>query len=158
MAALPIHPPEWIDAAPIRVERSIDIDAPPAAVWTRIADHVAWPEWFTALDEVVITLGATGVGGGRRVTASRLSFDEEFTVWDEGEHFAFAVIGSRIPIIAAMAESVRLEAVDGGCRVTYCQGLQGRRGFGSILDAIWTRQNVPALEQALANLKRLVED
>lgn len=157
MTTLPVHPPEWIDAAPIRVERSIDIDASPAAVWTRVADHVAWPEWFTALDSVAITMGATGVGGGRRVTASRLYFDEEFTVWDEGEHFAFAVIASRLLVIAAMAESVRLEAVDGGCRVIYCQGLQGRRGFGWILSAIWTRQNVPALENALANLKRLVE-
>jgi len=157
MASLPVNPPEWIDAAPIRVERSIDIAAPPSAVWARIADHVSWPEWFTTLDSVQITGSPTGVGGGRRVTVNRLTMDEEFTVWDTDEHFAFAVITTKLPILAAMAESVRLEPIDVGCRVTYRQGLQARRGFGGILGAVWRRQGAPALESALAELKRLVE-
>lgn len=157
MANLPVNPPEWIDAAPIRVERSIEIAAPPSAVWARIADHLSWPEWFTALDSVQITGAPTGVGGGRRVTANRVTMDEEFTVWDPDEHFAFAVIATKLPILAAMAESVRLEPIGDGCRVTYCQGLQARHGFGSILGAIWRRQGAPALESALAELKRRVE-
>lgn len=157
MANLPVNPPEWIDAAPICVERSIDIAAPPHAVWIRIADHLSWPEWFTALDSVQITGASSGVGGGRRVKANRVSMDEEFTVWDDDEHFAFAVIGTKLPILAAMAESVRLEPVGDGCRVTYRQGLQGRRGFGRVLGAIWQRQGAPALDDALSNLKRLCE-
>lgn len=83
--------------------------------------------------------------------------DEEFTAWDEDEHFAFAVIGTKLPILAAMAESVRLEPVGEGCRVTYRLGLQGRRGFGRVLDVIWQRQGARALDDALANLKRLCE-
>jgi carbon monoxide dehydrogenase subunit G len=157
MANLDVNPPEWIDAAPIRVERSIEIAAPPAVVWARIADHPTWPEWFTALDSVQIMGAASGVGGSRRVTANRVSMDEEFTVWDPDEHFAFAVIGTKVPILAAMAESVRLRPVDGGCRVTYSQGLAARRGLGRILDAIWRRQGAPALDEALSNLKRLCE-
>jgi carbon monoxide dehydrogenase subunit G len=157
MADLPVNPPEWIDAAPICVERSVDIAAPPSAVWARIADHLSWPEWFAALDSVELTGAPTGVGGGRRVTANRVTMDEEFTVWEPDAHFAFAVTGSKLPILAAMAESVRLEPIDGGCRVTYRQGLQARRGFGRILDAIWKRQGAPALEAALAELKRRVE-
>ena len=157
MANLPVNPPEWIDAAPICVERSIDIAAPPHAVWVRIADHLSWPEWFAALDSVQITGAPAGVGGGRRVTVNRMSMDEEFTVWDDDEHFAFAVIRTKLPILAAMAESVRLEPVGDGCRVTYRQGLQGRRGFGRVLDAIWQRQGAPALDDALSNLKRLCE-
>jgi Polyketide cyclase / dehydrase and lipid transport len=157
MAGLPVNPPEWIDAAPICVERSIDIAAAPHVVWGRIADHLTWPEWFTALDSVRITGASSGVGGGRRVTANRVSMDEEFTVWDEDAHFAFAVTGTKLPILAAMAESVRLEPIGEGCRVTYRQGLQGRRGFGRVLDAIWKRQGAPALDDALANLKRLCE-
>ena len=83
--------------------------------------------------------------------------DEEFTVWSENEHFAFAVVRSRLPILAAMAESVRIEPAEGGCRVVYRQGLQGRRGTGRLLDAIWKRRGAPALADALVNLRRLVE-
>ena len=35
MPTHPVQPPEWIDSAPIRVERSIDIAAPPSLVWGR---------------------------------------------------------------------------------------------------------------------------
>ena len=157
MSGLPVNPPEWIDAAPIRVEQTIEIAAPPAAVWARIADHASWPEWFTALDSVEVTGRASGVGGERRVVVGRLPMDEEFTVWSENEHFAFAVVRSRLPILAAMAESVRIEPTEGGCRVLYRQGLQGRRGTGRLLDAIWKRQGAPALADALVNLRRLVE-
>ena len=81
MSGLPLHPPEWIDAAPIRVEQAIEIAAPPAAVWARIADHPSRPEWFTALDSVEVTGRASGVGGQRRVVVSRLPMDEEFAIW-----------------------------------------------------------------------------
>jgi uncharacterized protein YndB with AHSA1/START domain len=156
---MPVHtlqPPEWIDAAPIRVERTIEISAPPEAVWERISDHPSWPEWFTALDSVVVLGSPTGVGGGRRVTVKKLPLDEEFTAWDENEHFAFAIVRSKLPILESMAESVRIEPTDTGSRVIYRQGLQARRGFGKALDVMW-KQNAKQLDLALQNLKQLVE-
>jgi len=151
-----LQPPEWIDAAPIRVERTIDIAASPESVWDRIADHATWPEWFTALDSVVILGSPTGVGGGRRVTATKLTIDEEFTAWDENEHFAFAVVRSKLPVLESMAESVRIESTDEGCRVVYRQGLQAKRGFGKALALMW-KQSEKQLETALQNLKRVAE-
>lgn len=152
----PVQPPEWIDAAPIRVERTIDIAAPPAAVWKRIADHERWPTWFTTLDRVEVTGAPAGVGGGRKVTIKRLSLGEEFTAWDEDAHFAFAVTSSFLPILDTMAESVRLEATDDGTRVTYVQGLQAKRGCGKLLELVW--RNAPEqLEHALAKLKGQAE-
>ena len=151
-----LQSPEWIDAAPIRVERTIDIAAPPEAVWARIADHATWPEWFTALDSVVILGSPTGVGGGRRVTTMKMTLDEEFTAWDENEHFAFAIVRSMLPILDLMAESVRIEPTDDGCRVVYRQGLQAKRGFGKALGVMWKRSE-KQLEAALQNLKRLTE-
>ena len=152
MATHPVQPPEWIDSAPIRVERSIDIAASPDVVWTVIADHEHWPEWFTSLDSVEVTAGATGVGGGRRVTVKKLPLEEEFTVWDENEHFAFAVVGSKIPFLATLAESVRIEATAAGCRVNYRQGLQARRGFNKVLELMW-KPAAKGLGEALANLQ-----
>ncbi len=157
MPSHPEHPPEWIDAAPIRVEQRVDIDAPVEAVWARIADHETWPEWFTALDRVEVLGQGSGVGGGRRVTAARLPIDEVFTAWDENEHFAFAIVRSKLPIVQAMAESVRLESIDGGgCRVTYTQGLEARRGFGRVLGAASKRLERD-LGAGLAGLKQQVE-
>ena len=103
-----------------------------------------------------ITGPATGVGGSRRVTAKRLPLDEEFTVWNENEEFAFAVVATKLPFLSTMAESVRVEPVDGGCRVVYRQGLQARRGFGWLLALLW-RPAPGQLRRALANLKALAE-
>ena len=143
----PVEPPEWIDTAPITVTETVDIAASPAVVWSLVADHESWPEWFTALDEVVPLGAATGVGGGRRVFAGRVRIDEEFTAWDEEEHFAFAVIESGVPILHALAESVRLEPSDVGTLVTYRQGVQGRAGFGWLMAQAWKR---PARDLAAA--------
>ncbi len=153
-----VHPPEWIDSAPIVVDESVVIQAPPSAVWAQVADHRAWPKWFTALDRVEPGAAPTGVGGTRRVIVSRIALDEEFTVWDEDEHFAFATTASRLPILNAIAESVRLEPVDDGaaCRVTYRQGVQGRTGFGWAMKAAWSKaaKDIPT---ALEQLKKLIE-
>ena len=158
MPSHPVHPPEWIDSAPIVVDESIVIQAPPSEVWAEIADHESWPEWFEALRRVEPGSTASGVGGTRRVTAGPLTFDEEFTVWDDDEHFAFGVTATKLPMLAAMAESVRLEPVDDGsaCKVTYRQGLQGRTGFGWLMKAVWSRP-AAGLPVALAGLKERVE-
>jgi len=151
-----IQPPEWIDAAPIRVEASIEVAVPPAAAWERITDHSRWPEWFTPLDRVEVIGSGEGVGGGRRVTAKRLTLDEEFTAWDEDEHFAFAVTSSKLLILETLAESVRIEPTEEGCRIVYRQGLQAKRGFGKILDLLW-KQAAKDLPVALATLKTQLE-
>lgn len=142
-----VEPPEWIDTAPILVVESVEIAAAPSKVWEHIADHHSWPEWFAALDRVEALGEPTGVGGGRRVIVGRLPIDEEFTAWDVDEHFAFAVIASKIPILDTLAESVRLEPTDRGTRVTYRQGVRGRAGFGWAMRLLWKR---PARQLAVA--------
>jgi len=141
---------------PTTASRSVDIAAPPPVVWGLIADHVGWPKWFTTLDAVEVLGAGSGVGGGRRVTVKKLALDEQFTAWDEDQHFAFAVVKSKIPILDTMAESVKIEATDDGCRVDYRQGLQAKRGMGKALELMW-KPAAKGLEEALANLKRLAE-
>ncbi len=153
----PVKQPEWIDSAPILVSESVEIDATPAEVWAHIADHESWPEWFDALDEVQPGETSSGVGGTRRVIVKPLPIDEVFTAWDEGEHFAFAIVGSKIPMLAAAAESVRLESIaDRRCRVTYRQGVEGRPGLGWLMKLAWKPAS-KGLPVALAALKQRVE-
>ena len=86
-----------------------------------------------------------------------MGVDEEFTAWDENEHFAFAVTQTKIAILDTLAESVRLEPVgDDSCRVTYRQGVAGKRGFGWLIGGIW-KQAAKGLPVALQNLKTRVE-
>ncbi len=156
MPKLPVHPPEWIDAAPAVAESSASIDASPEAVWVRIADHETWTEWFTDLKKIERIGTGIGVGSGRRVSVALITIDEEFTAWDENEHFAFAVTKSPVPVIAALIESVRIEATESGCSVTYRQGVAGRTGFGWLAKRI-AKQLQGQTGAALVNLKRLVE-
>ncbi|BAN01670.1 SRPBCC family protein [Ilumatobacter coccineus] len=156
MPKLTVHPPEWIDSAPAVAESSVAIDAPPAAVWARIADHESWPEWFTDLKKVERVGTGVGVGSGRKVGIALITIDEEFTAWTENEHFAFAVTKTPVPVLTALVESVRIEETEAGCTVTYRQGVAGRTGFG------WLAKRIAAQLQgqtgdALQNLKRLVE-
>jgi hypothetical protein len=153
----PVKQPEWIDSAPILVKESIEIDATPAAVWTHIVDHASWTEWFDALDEVQPGTPSTGIGGTRRVIVKPLAIDELFTAWDEGEHFAFAIVGSKLPMLGAAAESVRLEPIgEDGCRVIYRQGIEGRKGLGWLMKLAWAPA-AKGLPPALASLKERVE-
>lgn len=124
------QPPTWIDDADIVCHSTIEIEATPAQVWARIADHETWSEWFTTLDKVEVTGAPTGVGGARRATAGRIPLDEEFTVWNENEQFSFAIVKSPLLFLDALAEDIRIEPVGDGSRVVYRQGITGKRGFG----------------------------
>lgn len=156
MPSHPVRPPEWIDSAPSLVEQSIDIKASNNEVWVHIADHERWPEWFETLESVKVTGGGpnpgTGIGAQRTVTVRGSALDEEFTAWKPGEQFAFAVTASKVPVLAALAEEVRLLAVDGGCRVSYRQGIEMRKGFGWLGRPVASQMS-KQLGVALANLK-----
>ena len=151
-----LESPEWIDGADIVFSSSLDFDAPPASVWERIADHVAWVDWFPTLDKVEITGAPAGIGGRRRVTVKRLGLDEEFTAWTENEQFAFAIVRSPFFFVDAFAEDVRIEPVADGCRVTYRQGIAAKRGFGWLAKAGF-RQLPKDTAAALQNLQAIVE-
>ena len=156
MATHEVRPPEWIDGAPIRVTESIDIAARPAQVWAHIAHHAAWPEWFAPIERVEPLGSPTGVGGGRRIIVRKRPIDEVFTAWEVDRHFAFAVTGSRIPILRSLAESVRLEPNGTGTRLTYRQGVEGRTGCGWLMKLVW-RQPARQLAVALGELRRRIE-
>ena len=155
MANLPLHPPSWIDVAPLQNVGEQRVAASCDLVWTRIADHETWPEWFTALKQVRVTGDAAGVGGRREVSMPGLTIDEEFTAWEPGAHFAFAVVRAN-RTLAGMAESVELRDDGDGCVVTYRQGIEPARGFGWLWKLILPRMR-RELTKALDQLAVLVE-
>lgn len=152
----PVKQPEWIESAPLTHSNTIDIAASPEVVWGHVADHESWSEWFTTLDKIEVTGSPTGVGGNRRVTVKWLPIDEEFTAWDPNERFAFAIIGTKIPFLHALAEDVRIEKTETGSRVTYRQGVECKRWFGWLAKPLFGSLGASTAE-ALGNLKQRCE-
>lgn len=146
---------DWIAEAPLQIEVSRTIDAPVETVWARIADHESWPEWFTELTRVEITGEASGIGGRRDVALGPITIKERFTAWEPDAQFAFTLTEGP-PNLAAVAESVTLEPTDGGCTVTYRQGMEARRFAGWTLPLLRRRME-PGLRDALDRLADLCE-
>ena len=134
---LPQRPPEWIDEAPIRIEATREVEAPPSVVWAVVADHENWPTWFDAVDRVEVIDDGDRVGGHRKVVVNRITFEEEFTAFDPEQRFAFTVQKISVPFASSMAECLTLEPLDDGTRtrVTYRQGIAPRSGFGWFLNS-----------------------
>jgi uncharacterized protein YndB with AHSA1/START domain len=163
---LPVHPPAWIHDAPFRVAASRTIPAPAEAVWGVLADHEAWPSWFTTLTTVEVTGSPTGIGGRRRVAIGRARLDEEFTAWEPAREFSFAITEVtmrptrlrtiRVPLVKGMAESIRLTPVgDDRCAVVYEQGIEPTR-FGAIVLKGATKKMETTLHAALERLEARV--
>ena len=155
MANLPVHPPSWIDSAPLQNVGEQRIAASCDAVWQRIADHETWPEWFTALRQVRVTGDAVGVGGRRDVSMPGATIGEVFTAWVPNEHFAFAVVRAN-RTLAGMAESVELRDDGDGCLLTYRQGVEPAHRFGWLWKLIMPRMR-RELVKALDHLAVLSE-
>lgn len=151
-----LESPDWIDGADIVFSSSLRFGVPAEVVWQRVADHEGWTEWFASLDKMEITGAPTGIGGKRRVTVKRLAINEEFTAWTENEQFAFAFVSSPLFFVETVAEDVRIEPAEGGCRVVYRQGIAAKRGFGWLAKAAF-RQLPKQTATALQDLKALVE-
>lgn len=109
---------DWIESAPLAVTRTRVIAAPPEDVWDVIADHAAWPEWFSGLKSVDPGSTSTGVGGTRTVHLAGLSVAEEFLAWDPGAHFAFTVTGASRAVVRSLVESLVLSRGDDDTTLT----------------------------------------
>ncbi|MEL7206705.1 MAG: SRPBCC family protein [Actinomycetota bacterium] len=158
MAATTTRPDSWLDDAPAQMSSSLVMVATPAAIWSELADHESWPEWFTAVKTVEVTGAASGVGAERRVgLGGGVVIDEEFVAWDEGERFAFTVVAMTVPMFHTLNERVTITDLgDGRCEVTYRQGFEPR-GWFRLPFKLVRRQFERGLRDGLAGLKARVE-
>lgn len=145
----------WIPNAPIVVEETVEIDAPPAQVFRHVADHEGWTAWFKGLNKVEVTGAATGVGGQRRVTVGKIVIDEEFIGWEDDRLFAFTLTAISRHLVSSMAESVRVEPLaNDRSRVTYTMGLEPRPRWGAFT-RLATRSLRRNLQRALGRLAEI---
>lgn len=144
--------PEWISQAPITIQRQTEIRATPAAVWNELATNETWVHWFPGFKASSFTTDAPhGVGSVRSVHQDNFKVVERITRWVPNELWAMTVTKINVPVIAAMAEDVVLEAVDGGTAVTWRIGVE-LAGLGRVLRGPLVKKSSAGLDTALAQL------
>jgi uncharacterized protein YndB with AHSA1/START domain len=125
--ALEAQTAEWALEAPIRIQRVVDLDATPEAVFAVLADHERWPTWFGGMRRVHIDGPAEGPGALRTVWIAAARVQERFVVWEPPSRLAFTLVSADLPGLRSMVEDWVLTPREGGCRLTITIGAQARR-------------------------------
>ncbi|QLL09468.1 SRPBCC family protein [Mycobacterium vicinigordonae] len=132
-----MHPCErvdlgFIDNAKYRFCNSVDLTITPEQLFEVLADAQAWPRWAKAITKVTWTSPQPRGVGTTRVVEMRggIVGDEEFIAWEPFTHMAFRFNSCSTKAVAAFAEDYRVQAIPGGCRLTWIMAQQPARGAG----------------------------
>jgi uncharacterized protein YndB with AHSA1/START domain len=142
-----------------QVEQSIDIAAPPAAVFALIADEPERiAEWWREFEQQRVTPPPTAVGSMARYVYNmmgiRIKGEHEVLQIEAGAHLVIRTVSGLDGML-----DYRLVAIDGGTRLTvrFAYSLPGSM-LGQRLNAHTMEQkNERDLAQGLENLKALIE-
>jgi carbon monoxide dehydrogenase subunit G len=150
---------DFVDRAPVQVREEVVVTgATPADVWAALAEPTAWTEWFAGMKEARYTSPAPyGVATKRFVRVASMKANEEVLAFDVGARFAFRVVDANMPALRAMVEVVTLEAVDGGTRVVYRQGIE-LEPWARWLGSLARKQLARSLKASLPKLTGWVAD
>jgi hypothetical protein len=112
---------DFLASPPEHMDFEQDVAASADAVFAILADTDRMSLW---LDDFVGAewLGEPrgGAGSRRRVRLRTLTVIERFVAWEPGKRFAFTMEAISLPIVRAVGEDMRLEAVgEGRCRVRW---------------------------------------
>lgn len=150
----------YVDRSPARAEATVDVDAPPAAVWAVLVDHRQWPDWF---GPALVSCEPTSVEeegvGATRVVRLRggAAIAERFIAWDEDELWAFTGTAAKPKMFAALVEQAHLEPLPGDrTRITYTMAFEPN-GLLRLGGPLLSRGISRSLKSALKNLARRAE-
>jgi Polyketide cyclase / dehydrase and lipid transport len=105
---------------------SVDLAITPEQLFEVFADAESWPRWVKAIAKVTWTSPEPhGVGTTRTVEGrGGMVGKEEFLAWESFSRIAFRFNECSTRAIAALAEDYRVEAIPGGCRLTWIMALK----------------------------------
>ena len=106
------HPVDasFFDAAPMRFDDTVELDARPTDVFAILLDADTWPKWFRGMRKATWTSNEPhGVGSTRTVSVGLLTVEERFFRWEEGRRFSFYLTGQSMSVAHAFAEDYLLE-------------------------------------------------
>lgn len=106
--------PDFIDSAPVRVQRSSVINAPLGEVFATVAaDPSSWGQWCPGFSTSSRWTSSPpyGVGSERTMHAFGSDIVEEILIWDENRRWTFRIKESGMGAFSAFAEDWRFETV-----------------------------------------------
>jgi uncharacterized protein YndB with AHSA1/START domain len=136
------RPGEWAHVAPIRIERVMELAAPPERVFEVLADLPGWTAWFRNMSKSVLETPPSGPGAVRVVTIGTSTVRERAAVLEPGR-LVLSLMASNVPGMRAMTEDWVLEPTgDGHTRLRFTAGVEVvpvLRPFAKPVKAILTR-------------------
>ena len=116
----------FVETAPFRFRNGVDLAVTPEQLFVVLGDAESWPRWATVITKVTWTSPEPrGVGTTRTVDVrGGVVVNEEFLSWEPFTRIAFRFNECSTRAFAALAEDYRVEAVPGGCRLTWTMALK----------------------------------
>jgi carbon monoxide dehydrogenase subunit G len=111
----------FTETAPYRFCNSVELAITPEQVFEVLGDAESWPHWASVITKVTWTSPEPRGVGTTRIVDMRggIVGDEEFLVWEPFSRMAFRFNECSTRAVAAFAEDYRVEAIPGGCRLTW---------------------------------------
>jgi carbon monoxide dehydrogenase subunit G len=148
----------FFETAPLVVPVTVELDAPPEAVWEALGSDEMW-SWFPALDRLRWLTARPHVEGAVRVlrVARLFTIEEHFYRWEENRRATFHVVSSTRPVLDALAEDFLLEpTAGGGTRLTWTFAvdpkLPGARLLGRLLGPLLA----PGNRRAISGIRKIL--
>lgn len=143
------------------VSMSVDIDAPPAAVWPYLVEPELTKQWFTALKEFTWTSEPGGVGSTfhwlEEANGRQYNIDFVTTEWEPNEVFAYEM--TKGDFFKSYDERWEIEATATGSRFTFNDHIEFPYGpIGKMIGWFAARTAAETGQDILAGLKRMVEE
>lgn len=162
-----MHPCErvdlsFIETAPYRFRNSVDLAITPEQLFEVLGDAESWPRWAKVITKVTWTSPEPRGIGTTRVVEMRGGIvgdvgvppacGGEFIAWEPFTHMAFRFNECSTKAVAAFAEDYRVDAIPGGCRLTWTMAQKPARGAGLGMAVFGPLLNL-ALRRFLRNLR-----
>jgi hypothetical protein len=121
MKKLPPKGLDFLENPPDSLDFEAEINCSAMHLFEALADIEQLPSW---LDEYKgaswLTDAPFGLGSLREVRLKTLTVHERFVAWDPGKRISFTMEGITLPIVSALGEDMRIEAIDDShCRLKW---------------------------------------
>ena len=143
----------------MKIQRSVEIAAPPEKIWPFLVEPEKIMKWFTFLKKFEYTGGCGGVGTKfyyeEKSGPQLMKLHYEVTEWVENERLAFKLTSGA----PKKDDQVwALEATPSGSRFTVTEDFQMPLGIlGKLMDFFLAGMIGKGVEKILGNLKSVVE-
>ena len=144
----------------MKVQRSIEIGAPPERIWPFLAEPQKILEWYIPLQKFEYTGKQSREAGAQfyfeeKVPTGTMKLNCEVTEWVENASFAFKMNSGNM--MKSYGERWSVEATPSGSRFTFAEHGELPGIFGRLMGPIAERGSGGTVEKMLTKLKSLAE-